>query len=121
MLTASESKRAVVSEQVVTETQQSYSQDAPSATEGDFSIRCDQVAKSASKALMSHPHIELAVVEISGQPDALVFHLQCSIYPDKDPSGVMEIVAGGVIPNMERILGTDFISRDLNFSLTPDA
>lgn len=108
-----------MSEQVVPETLEYGSQSPAVRPLEEQKLRYDQAAKAASVGLMSHPHIETAVVEISGPPHALVFHLQCSIYPDKDPSEVMETIGEGVIPNIERILDAQFVSRDLNFALTP--
>lgn len=81
----------------------------------------DQMAKAASSGLMAHTSVDSAVVEISGEPGNLVFHLQCTLIPDADPSGVMELVAHGVIPNVERMLDQVFVSRDLHFNFAPSA
>ncbi len=80
----------------------------------------DQMAKAAAAGLMAHQHVDSAVVEISGTPDDLIFHLHCTIVPEVDPSAVMELVSEGIIPNVERMLGEDFVSRDLKFSFAPE-
>lgn len=82
-------------------------------------LRCtryDQMAKAASAGLMAHPHVESAIVEISGDQADLVFHLNCTITAESDPSDLMETVARGVVPNIERMLGTEFASRRLHFN-----
>ncbi|MBE1515724.1 hypothetical protein [Nesterenkonia halotolerans] len=81
----------------------------------------DQMAKAAAAGLMAHQHVDSAMVEISGTPDDLVFHLHCTIIQDVDPSAVMELVSEGIIPNVERMLGEAFVSRDLKFSFAPEA
>lgn len=77
--------------------------------------RYRQMAKAASAGLMTHQHVEFAAVEISGTSDDLVFHLQCTLIPDVDPSTVMELLAHRVIPNVERLFEERFASRDLRF------
>ena len=82
-------------------------------------LRCtryDQMAKAASAGLMSHPHVESAMVEISGDDAELVFHLNCTIKADADPSDLMQTISQGVISNIERMLGTEFASRRLHFN-----
>lgn len=82
-------------------------------------LRCtryDQMAKAASAGLMSHPQVESAIVEISGDEADLVFHLNCTVKADCDPSDLMDTVSQGVIPNLERMLGTEFTSRRLQFN-----
>ncbi|MCH8570881.1 hypothetical protein LSI54_05835 [Nesterenkonia sp. AY15] len=82
-------------------------------------IRCmryDQMAKAASAGLMAHPHVESAIVEISGDDAGLVFQLSCTINADSDPSDLMETISQGVISNIERMLGTEFASRRLHFN-----
>jgi len=95
------------------------SKDAP-ASQAE-SQQYDQMAKAASSGLMAHTSVDSAVVEISGEPGNLVFHLQCTLIPETDPSGVMELVAHGVIPNVERMLDQVFVSRDLHFNFAPSA
>lgn len=82
-------------------------------------LRCtryDQMAKAASAGLMSHPHVESAIVEISGDESDLVFHLNCTITAESDPADLMETVSNGVISNIERMLGVSFAARRLHFN-----
>ncbi|WP_218221194.1 hypothetical protein [Nesterenkonia sp. Act20] len=91
---------------------------APEA-EKDRGLRCtryDQMAKAASAGLMSHPHVESAIVEISGDESELVFHLNCTITAESDPSDLMGTVSNGVISNIERMLGISFAARRLHFN-----
>lgn len=81
--------------------------------------RYDQMAKAASSGLMAHPHVESAIVEITGASPELVFHLQCKLIPQVDPSEVMELITDDFIPNAERMLKESFASRDLRFSFKP--
>ncbi|MBE1514411.1 hypothetical protein [Nesterenkonia halotolerans] len=81
--------------------------------------RYDQMAKAASAGLMAHKDVETAIVEISGESQELVFHLTCTLVADIDPSAVMELITHGVIPNVERMLGESFASRDLQFGFAP--
>ncbi|GAA1140150.1 hypothetical protein [Nesterenkonia lutea] len=74
------------------------------------------MAKAASAGLMSHPQVECAIVEISGDEADLVFHLNCTVTAESDPSDLMETVSHGVISNIERMLGTSFTSRRLHFN-----
>lgn len=100
----------------------SESKERPEASEGAMSLqRYDQVAKAASAGIMSHPQVESAIVEISGPPGLLIFHLHCALISDNDPSCVMEHISEGLIPDVEKILGQEFASRDLNFTVTPPA
>ena len=81
-------------------------------------LRCtryDQMAKAASAGLMSHPHVESAIVEISGDDAELIFHLNCTLKAEIDPADLMETISQGVISNIERMLGTEFASRRLHF------
>ncbi|MGJ9406455.1 hypothetical protein ACHABQ_09055 [Nesterenkonia aurantiaca] len=89
---------------------------APEAARRLRCTRYDQMAKAASAGLMAHPHVESAIVEISGDDADLVFHLNCTIKADSDPSDLMETVSKGVISNIERMLGTEFSSRRLHFN-----
>lgn len=82
-------------------------------------VRYDQMAKAASAGLMAHKDVEAAIVEISGTPGELVFHLTCAFVDDVDPSAVMELISHGVITNVERLLGETFASRDLQFAFAP--
>lgn len=84
-------------------------------------LRYDQMAKAASAGLMAHKDVETAMVEISGASEDLVFHLTCTLVADIDPSAVMELITHGVIPNVERMLGQSFASRDLQFAFAPGA
>ncbi|MGJ9373198.1 hypothetical protein [Nesterenkonia sp. CF4.4] len=87
--------------------------------DADQQLRCtrfDQMAKAASAGLMAHPHVESAIVEISGDDADLVFHLNCTIKAEADPSDLMETISQGVISNIERMLGTEFASRRLHFN-----
>lgn len=83
--------------------------------------RYDQMAKAASAGLMAHKDVETAIVGISGSSEELVFHLTCTLVADIDPSAVMELIAHGVIPNVERMLGESFAFRDLQFGFAPTA
>lgn len=73
------------------------------------------MAKAASAGLMAHQHVESAIVTISGSPGHRVFHLTCALVPDIDQAAVMELVTRGVVPNIERMIGERFASRDLRF------
>lgn len=91
--------------------------------DADQQLRCsrfDQMAKAASAGLMAHPHVESAMVEISGDDADLVFHLNCTIKAEADPSDLMETISQGVISNIERMLGTEFASRRLHFNRSLD-
>ncbi|GAA1165755.1 hypothetical protein [Nesterenkonia sandarakina] len=81
--------------------------------------RYSQMAKAASTGLMAHQHVDSAIVEISGTAGDLVFHLQCALVPGSESSSVMELITHGVVPNIERMLGEAFTSRDLHFSFAP--
>lgn len=98
----------------VAETEQS--RESADAAQRRRCTRYDQMAKAASAGLMSHPQVECAIVEISGDESDLIFHLNCTVKEDADPADLMETVSQGVIPNIERMLGVDFASRRLHFS-----
>ncbi|GAA1162957.1 hypothetical protein [Nesterenkonia sandarakina] len=83
--------------------------------------RYDQMAKASAAGLMAHKDVESAIVEISGAPSELVFHLTCTLVAEIDPSAVMELIDHGVIPNVERMLGETFASRDLQFKVAPSS
>lgn len=88
----------------------------PDAARRRRCTRYDQMAKAASAGLMSHPQVESAIVEISGDESDLIFHLNCTVKADSDPADLMETVTHGVVPNIERMLGVDFTSQRLHFS-----
>ncbi len=93
----------------------------PASPEADKArgLRCtryDQMAKAASAGLMTHPHVESAIVGISGGASDLVFHLNCTITAKSNPSDLMETVSNGVISNIERMLGVSFAARRLHFN-----
>ena len=91
----------------------------PASTDAAQGVRCkryDQMAKAASAGLMAHPQVESAIVEISGDEADLVFHLQCTVKTESDPADIMQTVSQGVIPNIERLLGTSFAARRLHFN-----
>lgn len=77
----------------------------------------DQVAKAASAGIMTHRQVESAVVEISGSAGNLAVHLRCTLLSDGDPSCTIDHISDGLIPDVEKILGEEFISRDLHFAV----
>ncbi|NDK32529.1 hypothetical protein [Nesterenkonia haasae] len=83
--------------------------------------RYDQVAKAASAGIMSHRQVDSAVVEISGPPGSLVFHLWCTLLPEDDPSATIDHISAGLIANVEKILGQAFVTHDLNFTFAQRA
>lgn len=83
--------------------------------------QCDQVAKAASAGLMAHRQVDSAVVEISGPSGSLAFSLRCTLLPGDEPSSVLEDISDGLLSHIETILGQEFVSRDLNFTVAAHA
>lgn len=87
----------------------------------DWTSRAHTLANSASRATELVPGVVSADFRISGSPGAPALEIDCTVLQDEDPSPVIELVTHATVEDLEELIGTPFVQRDIQVMITEDA